>query len=101
MPRTTPIHTNCGTCTECARIPQIVKYKCEKGGSYRLLTGYVGEIEDVCIKPGTGIWWPTVIKCIAVGYLAGAIMFYITGIPLVSAAVCLMVSVIIYLCNEN
>ncbi len=101
MPQTTPIHTNCGTCTECACNPQIIKYECNRGGSYRLLNGYVGNIEDGCIKTEMGIWWPTIIKCIIVGQAASIIVSYITRDALIGALVCLMVSVIIYLCNEN
>lgn len=99
MPHTTPIYTNCGTCTECAKNPQIVKYKCEKGGSYKLLNGYVGKIDDVCIKPETDVL-STVIKCIIIGQAVGLVVFLISGIPVISAAMCLGVSLITYLCNE-
>jgi hypothetical protein len=101
MPRTTPIHTNCGTCTECAQNLQVVKYECEKGGSYSLLNGYVEKIDDVCIKPEIGIWWPTIIKCIIVGQIVGVVVFLISAIPIISAATCLGVSLITYLYNEH
>jgi hypothetical protein len=99
MPRTTPIHENCGTCTECARNPQIIRYTCRKGGSYKLLTGYVGSIDDVCIKPEKDTI-STIIKCLIVGQVVGIVTFLIGGIPAISAAMCLGVSLITYLCNE-
>ncbi len=95
MPHTTPTHENCGICTECAHNPQIVKYKCKKGGSYKLLTGYVGKIDDVCIKPQKDILLPIVI-----GQVAGIITFFVTNNPLVGAIVCFVVSAMLYLFIE-
>jgi len=89
MPHTTPIYTNCGTCTECAKNPQIIRYTCRKGGSYKLLTGYVGKIDDVCIKPQEDILLPIVI-----GQVAGVITFFVTNNPLVGAIVCLAASLL-------
>lgn len=87
MPHTTPIHENCGTCTECARNPQIVKYKCEKGGFYRLVNGYVGSFDDICIKPERNII-STIIKCLIVGQVVGLVMFLISNDAMNSALVC-------------
>jgi hypothetical protein len=96
MQKTTPIHINCGTCTECARNSQIVKYKCIKGGSYQLLNGYVGCIDDCCIKPRKDILLPLIV----VSQLVGAIAFWFTYNPLIGAVVCFVVSAMLYLFIE-
>jgi hypothetical protein len=99
MPRTTPIHKNCGTCTECESNPQIIKYTCRKGGSYKLLNGYVGSFNDIC-KPQTNVL-ATVIKSLIVGQVSGFIVFVIGSDAMISAFVCLGVSLVTYLCDEH
>lgn len=100
MTHTTPIHENCGTCTECARNPQIIHYKCKKGGSYKLLTGYVGSFDDIC-KQQTNICLPNLITSIVVGQIVGFFTMYVTNNPPICAVICLGVSLISYLCNEH
>ncbi len=85
----TPTHTNCGTCTECAQNPQIVKYKCAKGGSYKLANGYVCEGVDC-----RGEKSPTIIKYIIVGQIAGLVVFVVTNNPLYGALACLGASIL-------
>lgn len=63
------------------------------------MNGYVGSFDDIC-KPQTNVL-ATVIKCLIVGQVAGFIVFLISGIPMISAAMCLGVSLITYLCNEH
>jgi hypothetical protein len=93
MPQTTPIHTNCGTCTECAQNPQVVKYKCKKGGSYELLKGYVCEGKDCRGEQKTDAV-PTIIKCIIVGQIAGLAAFIFTGDSTIGALACFGVSIL-------
>ena len=79
--------TNCGSCTECSRNPQIVRYACEKGGSYERLNGYVDVGVD-CRSERTGI-----IKYIIAGQVSGLIVFAITSNPLYGAVACLGASI--------
>jgi hypothetical protein len=93
MSQTTPIHTNCGTCTECAQNPQIVKYKCKKGGSYELINGYVCEGKDCRGEQKTNTI-STIIKCVIVGQVVGIAAFLITGDATIGAVVCFGASIL-------
>jgi hypothetical protein len=93
MPRTTPVHENCGTCTECAQNPQIIKYKCKKGGSYELIKGYVCEGKDCRGEQKTSIL-PTIIKCVMIGQVAGLVAFAFTGDVTIGAFVCFVASIL-------
>ena len=93
MSPTTPIHTNCGTCTECAQNSQIVKYKCKKGGSYELINGYVCEGKDCRGEQKTNTT-STIIKYVIVGQVAGLVAFLITGDAVIGAFVCFGASIL-------
>jgi hypothetical protein len=88
MTQTTPIHTNCGNCTECAQNPQVIKYKCKKG-SYELLNGYVCEGKD-CRGEKTMSIIPTII----VGQIVGLAVFIITNDATFGAFACFGASIL-------
>jgi hypothetical protein len=83
----TQLHTNCGTCTECARIPSVVKYTCPKGGHYKVVSGYVGNFNDICrpIADDT-----ILLKCAIVGGIAWLISFYAMQNIIFSNVVCIL-----------
>ena len=83
------LHTNCGSCSECAQNPQIVRYTCEMGGSYERLNGYVSVGVDC-----RGEKSPPIIKHIIVGQVAGLVVFVATNNPLYGALACLGASIV-------
>jgi hypothetical protein len=75
-----------------------VKYKCKKGGSYQLLNGYVGCIDDCRGKENTDV--QSIAVCIIIGQIVGIVSFLTTNNPLIGAVVCFVVSAMLYLFIE-